>query len=358
MSRDQPLIAHVNLARGFRGGERQTELLVRGLAEAGIRQRVVVRRGEPLEAQLNNLQPGTEIVGCGGNVLGAALALRGADLVHVHEARALQAAWLNSVAGGAPYLVTRRVQQGPSHNALNRAIYARAARRVALSSAIAGSLLALDPRLASVIIPSASAALPIDAERVAALRERFKGRFLVGHIGALVDSHKGQRQIIAMARELAAVLPDIHFLLIGSGRDAEALAAEAAGLPNVEFTGEVTDVGNWLAALDIFLYPSRHEGLGSILLDAMAAGLPLVATRAGGIPEVVDSRGGFLCNVDDIAGLSAAIMTLHADAELRARMGTWNRERARDYSPAGMTARYLNLYRELLPGLETAGQHT
>jgi glycosyltransferase involved in cell wall biosynthesis len=350
----QPLIAHVNLARGFRGGERQTELLIRGLSAAGVAQRAVVCRGEPLATRLAEV-PGTAVIAVSGNVLGAARALRGAALVHVHEARALQAAWLSAVMGGAPYLVTRRVQQGPSHNVLNRAMYRRAARRVALSAAIQSSLRALDPGLAVQIIPSASAGLPSDPAQVRELRARFGGDFVVGHVGALVDSHKGQRQILGIARECLRTLTGAVFVLVGSGRDEAALKAEAADLPNVRFTGEVQDVGNHLAAFDVFLYPSRHEGLGSILLDAMGFGLPIVATRVGGIPElVVPGRGGLLCEVDDVAGLTAAVATLAADQDLRMRMAEANRQRAAGYAPQVMTQRYLALYRQLLPELTTA----
>ncbi len=349
-----PLIAHINLARGFRGGERQTELLVRGLAAAGWRQRIVARRGEGLAQRLGDL-PGVAMREVAGNVAGAALALRGADLVHVHEARALQAAWLNRLAGGAPYLVTRRVQQGPSHNSLNRTMYRGAAHIVVLSRAIGAALAALDPGLAWEVIPSASAGLPVNAGRAAGLRQQFGGGFIVGHVGALVDSHKGQRQILAIARETAGRAPAISYVLVGSGRDEASLQADAAGLPNVRFAGEVSDVGNYLAAMDVFIYPSRHEGLGSILLDAMAFGLPIVATRVGGIPEVVDAgRGGLLCEVDDIAGLAAAVLTLYADAGLRERMAAANRARAVEFSAEAMTGRYINIYRSLLPGAAAA----
>ncbi|MCC7328583.1 MAG: glycosyltransferase family 4 protein [Gammaproteobacteria bacterium] len=349
-----PLIAHINLARGFRGGERQTELLVRGLAAGGWAQRVVVRRGEGLARCLADV-PGVELRQVAGNVLAAALALRGAGLVHAHEARALQAAWLNRLGGGARYLVTRRVQQGPRHHALNRDLYRRAARIVVLSRAIGAAISALDAALAWEVIPSASAGLAATPGRVAELRRQSGGGFIVGHIGALVDSHKGQRQILAVARETLQCAPDIGYLLVGSGRDEAALRAEAASLPNVRFAGEVRDVGSHLAAMDVFLYPSRHEGLGSILLDAMGFGLPVVATRVGGIPEVVsDGSGGLLCEVDDVAGLTAAVLRLHADAGLRERMATVNRARAREYSPAAMTGRYVNIYRSLLPGAVAA----
>jgi glycosyltransferase involved in cell wall biosynthesis len=344
------LIAHVNLARGFRGGERQTELLVRGLAAEGWRQRLVARRGEPLLACLADV-PQLERRSVSGKVLASAAALRGADLVHVHEARGLQAAYLQRLLGGAPYVITRRVQQGPSRHALNRAMYRRAAQVVALSKAIATSLAGLDPGLRVAIIPSACAGLPSDPGRATEIRRHAGGDFMVLHVGALVDAHKGQRQIIAVARELAQSAPDVVLMLVGSGPDEAALRAEAVDLPNLRFAGQVDDVGNYLAAADLFLYPSRHEGLGSALLDAMSFGLPIVATAVGGIPEIVrNAVNGFLCNVDDTAGLAAAILTLRADADLRSRIGAANRHRAGEFSPEAMTRRYIELYRDLLPG--------
>lgn len=351
------LIAHANLARGFRGGERQTELLVRALAALGWRQRLVARSGEPLAQRL----AGTANLALSevpGNVLSAARALRGADLVHVHEARALQAAYINRVTGGAPYVVTRRVQQGPSAHWLNRRMYARAAEVAVLSRAIGEAIGALDPTLQCQVIPSAVADLPSDPARAAAIRERVGG-FVVGNVGALVDSHKGQRQILAVARATARSVPGISYLLVGKGRDEAALREAAADLPNLHFAGEVADVGNYLAACDVFLYPSRHEGLGSVLLDAMAFGLPVVATRVGGIPEIIrEGVNGLLCEVEDIAGLTAAVMTLHSDPQLRGRMAAANRERARSFSAAMMAKRYAEVYRGLLPGDTGAARDT
>jgi glycosyltransferase involved in cell wall biosynthesis len=342
-----PLIAHVNLAKGYRGGERQTELLIRGLAEAGFAQRLVARRGEPLIGRLGDLG-GLELRAVPAAAFAASRELAGAALVHVHDARALQAAFIAHVLHGTPYLVTRRVQQGPSHHWLNRIMYRRAARIAVLSQAIATSLRLLDPRLQPVIIPSAASGFAVDPARVAEIRRM--GRFLVGHVGALVDSHKGQRQVIAMARHLLATHPDIVFALVGSGRDEHVLRREAQGLDNLRFVGQVSDVGNWLAALDVFLYPSRHEGLGSVVLDAMAAGLPVVATAVGGIPEmIVAGVNGLLCRPDDVACLTAAVLTLHADAGLRQRMGEANRRRAEGFSAPAMTRCYVELYESVLP---------
>jgi glycosyltransferase involved in cell wall biosynthesis len=343
-------LTHLNLARGFRGGERQTELLIRGLAALGWTQQLVARRGESLANRCRDV-PGLHIREAGNGVAGAFLALRGAGLVHSHEGRGVQAAWLNHLLRGVPYLVTRRVQKGPRATALNRRIYRQAASVVAISEAIRTALARLDARLPVVVIPSAGSALPVKLGNVERLRASFGGAFVAGHVGALDDSHKGQLQIIALARRWRASRPDVRFVLVGAGRDELRLREAAAGLDNVVFTGEVANVGDYLAAFDLFLYPSRHEGLGSILIDALEAGLPVVATAVGGIPEIIrNGENGMLVKPDDPAALEAAVDALHADDGLRARLARANRLRAREFSAATMTGRYDRLYRELATG--------
>lgn len=339
-------LTHLNLARGFRGGERQTELLIRGLAALGWTQQLVARRGEPLASRCRDV-PRLRIAGVGG-VAGAFLALRGAGVVHCHEGRGVQAAWFSRVTGGAPYLITRRVQRPPRATGLNPRIYSAAAGIVAISEAIRAALARLDARLPVTVIPSACSGLAVKLGNMERLRASFGGDFIVGHIGALDDSTKGQLQIIALARSWQATHPQVRFVLVGSGADEARLRAAAAGLTNVVFTGEVTNVGDYLAAFDLFLYPSRHEGLGSTLLDALEAGLPVVATAVGGIPEIIrDGENGRLVPPDERAALEAAVAELHADAGLRARVASANRRCAREFSAATMTGRYERLYREI-----------
>ena len=340
-------LTHLNLSRGFRGGERQTELLIRGLAALGWTQHLVARRGEALAARCRDV-PGLRITEAGSGVAGAFLALRGAGLVHSHEGRGVQAAWLNRLVRGAPYIITRRVQKGPKASTLNRRMYRSAAAVVAISEAIRAALARLEARLAVTVIPSASSSLPVNPGSAEKLRASFGGDFVVGHVGALDDSHKGQLQIIALARRWQTARPNVRFVLVGAGRDESRLRQAAAGLDNVFFTGEVSNVGDYLAAFNIFLYPSRHEGLGSTLIDALEAGLPVVATAVGGIPEIIrDGENGLLAKPDESEALEAAVAAFHADAGLCARVATANRLRAREFSAATMTGRYARLYRDV-----------
>lgn len=348
-------IAHINLARGFRGGERQTQLLVEGLAGHGWRQKLIVRRGEPLAERCAGID-GLELVTVPGNVISAASALADVELVHVHEGRAIQAAYLNQKMRGIPYIVTRRVQRGPRHDPLTRAMYRRAALVAVLSDAIRDSMIALDDRLILDVVPDCSSRLASNAENARLLRKRFGEGFIVGHIGELDDSHKGQLQIISIAKRLAGTVPGLTFVMVGSGKDAKMLEQEASDLPNVVFSGQVDNVGDYLAAFDAFLYPSRHEGFGSILLDALVFGLPIVASTVGGIPELLDDgQNGFLCELDDTDALSEAVLRLNRDRDLRERIGRANIEKAAAYSEDQMTGRYVEIYDRLAKGHVSEG---
>lgn len=339
-------VCHINLARGFRGGERQTELLIRALADLGVTQRVLTRQGQPLGVRLADV-PDLERREVARPFSRALPFLRGC-LVHAHEAKAAHLALWGLWAVGSRYLVTRRVDNRPGASLTTRLLYRRASRVVVLSGAIGAVMHSYDRQLKTVTIPSAVASLPVDRERAAALRREWGGDRVIGHVGALHHAHKGQGDLLEAYARLAARHSGTRLVLVGSGTDEARLRAEAAAVPGVIFAGQVDNVGDYLAAFDVFAYPSLHEGLGSILLDAMQCGLPIVATRAGGIPELVTHEdNGLLVDVGDVDALVVALERLLADGSLRWRLGDAGRARARDYTPAAMAQRYLTLYREL-----------
>jgi glycosyltransferase involved in cell wall biosynthesis len=116
-------------------------------------------------------------------------------------------------------------------------------------------------------------------------------------------------------------------------------------MDNVSFEGFTDCLGDYLAALDLFAYPSNFEGLGSVLLDAMHASLPIVASRVGGIPEIVShGENGLLVEAGNSAALAAAILQLSEDAGLRQRLATNARQCADAYAPAEMARQYAALY--------------
>jgi glycosyltransferase involved in cell wall biosynthesis len=340
-------VAHVNLARGYRGGERQTELLIRELARADIRQILVARRYGPLADRVEDAD--VEVRTVSGSRLAVTRAIREVDLVHVHEGRSVYSAYLRALLSRTPYIVTRRVNNPIHDHWLAHRAYQRAAYVVAVASQVAEVVLAFDPAIRSRVIHSASSGLSVDDARSAAIRGADPGKLLVGHVGALDIKQKGQDLIIQVARELQETHPDVRFLLVGGGDDEAMLRRSAKGLHNLAFAGFVDNVGDYLAAFDVLILPSYKEGIGSILLDAMEQRLPIVASRVGGVPEIVhDGDNGILIDPARPDQLKAALLRLYDQPELRRELGINGERIARSYTAEVMGRRYLDLYRSVV----------
>jgi glycosyltransferase involved in cell wall biosynthesis len=340
-------IAHVNVARNYRGGERQTELLIRELAGQGVEQRLVARRGGALAQRLDDIAIDIRLVS--GHLPGVVGSTRAVDVVHVHEGRSIYAAWLRHLLSGTPYIATRRVNNPIRDHGIAHRAYRSAACVVAVAPQVADIVKSFDAGITTNVILSSSSGFVPDPAQVQAIRRRFSGKFVVGHVGALDIRQKAQDVIISAARLLQADHPDIHFVLVGGGSDAAALKKQASGLDNLSFTGFIDNVGDYLAAFDIFILPSRKEGIGSILFDAMNQGLPLIATPVGGVPAIVHAgENGLLIDVDAPDQLAGAVTRLAADQSLRDRLGANGRRISVGSTPSQMAASYLDLYRFVL----------
>lgn len=343
-------ICHINLSRGFRGGERQSELLINELGRQGVPQRAVVHRGGALARRLASL-PGLDLRTVSSPFLHQVGLTRHA-LLHAHEARAMHMAHLSHRILGVPYIYTRRVDDLPHDRYLTRQAYRRAGAVVAISAAIRDKLISYSPDLEPAVTPSVAPQTTRDPGKVAKLRERWNGKLVIGHAGALVDKHKGQITLIDAARLLGEMQAEMQFVLLGQGRDEAMLKQQAQKLNHVTFEGQVEDLTNYLAAMDIFAFPSRHEGLGSVLLEAMNAGLPVVASDVDGIPELVEQGvTGLLVPPNDARALAGAIETLAGDRAMRTRMGKAGQARAAQFTPARMANAYIEIYRPLAPAL-------
>jgi len=149
------------------------------------------------------------------------------------------------------------------------------------------------------------------------------------------------------------LLPDVSAVIIGDGPERARLTALGEGLglaDRVYFPGHQGDVWPWLAALDVFALSSDWEGMPNALLEAMAAGLPVVATEVGGTPDVVvDGVTGLLVPRRDPAALAEALASLVSDSDMRRSMGQAGRERVlQHFSIERMVERTQNLYEQLL----------
>lgn len=333
----------MNLAKGFRGGERQTALLIEALSSrSNLQQTLACRKDSPLRQSLSGV-PGLSFVSANHQLAGHA-EVGPVDIVHAHEAKAVHWAFLHHLSKSTPYVLTRRVDTPVKDKLVNRFCYRRAARRVAISRVIQRHL---EARGWGDVehIPSAFSGLRHSQERTRHFRDAFSGKFLVGHAGALVDRHKGQRVLLEAARNLESSIPDMHFIFLGEGEDRDALQQESADMSNVTWLGFKENIGDYLAGLDIFAFPSHNEGLGSVLLDVMDLEVPIVATDVGGIPDIVQhGKTGLLIPKGDHAALAHVLVKLHESLSLRKRLREAAKSKVEDYSQEFMAEKYLSLY--------------
>ena len=144
--------------------------------------------------------------------------------------------------------------------------------------------------------------------------------------------------------------PRVRLVIAGDGAELANVRAEASAYaPWIVLTGVRHDIPRVLASLDAFVLSSRSEGLPLALLEAMATGLPVVATNVGGVPEVLaDGSAGILVSPRDERALRHSLGALMLDPAAAVALGARGRERARHYDAAGVVDRYMSLYGRLL----------
>jgi glycosyltransferase involved in cell wall biosynthesis len=255
----------------------------------------------------------------------------------------------------APLIASRRVDFHLKGNSLSRWKYRQVSCFIAASEAIRRMLVTDGvPEVRTVTVHEG-----IDVDHVAAAaRVDLHGAFwlphgapIVGNVAALVP-HKGQKHLIDAAALVVRRVPDARFVIAGEGElrpSLERQIKEHHLEKHVLLAGFRPDVLSLHKAFDVFAMSSVSEGLGTSLLDAMACGRPIVATTAGGIPEVVvDGQTGLLVPPRDHQAMADAIVRLLSDPELRKRMGAAGAARARTkFSADRMVRETLRLYQRV-----------
>jgi len=333
---------HVDTARTWRGGQNQVLLTVNGLRSIGQRASLVahpdgeLRRRAAEGLDLIPIAPRTEMDLSAAWKFSRLVKRLAPDVIHAHDPHGVAMASLalslgagSAIAGRTPALVaSRRVDFHMKGNSFSRWKYRQVDCFIAASEAIRRMLVAdgvPDEQTVTVHegidVEHVLAAPPVDVHQAFFLPH---GAPVVGNIAALVP-HKGQRYLIEAAHIVVQQIPDARFVILGEGElreHLEKLVHEHHLEKHVLLPGFRTDVLGCLKTFDLFVMSSVTEGLGTSLLDAMAASRPIVATMAGGIPEIVeDGVNGLLVPARDHHALSDAIVRALRDSELRRRMG-------------------------------------
>ena len=338
-------IMHVNFAKGFRGGERQTLNLIEGLAALDVPQTLVCRPESELRERAESAGISTRLV---THPLRGHLAAPGSNIIHVHEARGAYWAAIEQVLRGTPYLITRRIPNPVSGSVVNNFVYRRAVELVGVSRDVAARLSGQTGRHVHIILDSCTVHAA-DPERTLAIRAELGGGPIVGHVGALYDHHKGQSILIAAFQMLTGTYPDARLVLLGDGPDKGEFQRQARNDPRIVFAGFQPDVGSWIAAMDVFAFPSREEGLGSSVLDAMLLGVPVVVATVGGLPELIGAQQrGLMVDGNEPLKWVGAIRRMLEDAPLRDRLRDAALKFAQAHDIAAMTRHYMDLYEKII----------
>ncbi len=301
-----------------------------------------------------------------------ALVARRCDIVHAHLFLANVAARVAGRLAGVPVVITSHhdtdVWMRAPHRLVERLSAKWSDRVVTCSEAVRryaierhGLPAARVRTLRNAIeIP---AALPGAAQRAAARRDLGAGAeqdIVIATLGRLDEPKKGLAAFLDAAALVAAAEPRARFALVGDGparADLERRARSLGLAERIVFTGERRDVQAVLCGVDIFVQPSLWEGFGLTVIEAMAAARPVVASRVGGIPEVLrDGVDGILVPPADPAALAQAILRLARDADLGARLGAAGRDRAvAEFGLDGLVEATVAMYDELLAAKRPPG---
>jgi glycosyltransferase involved in cell wall biosynthesis len=356
---------HIDTARTWRGGQNQVLLTVLGMRGLGHRAMLVAhaagelrqRAAEGLE--LIPLAPKTEMdLGAAWRLSRLVKQLR-PDVIHAHDphgvAMAALALSMSTQLTKPPLVAARRVDFHIKGNALSRWKYRQVDCFICASDAIRQMLIAdgVPAQRVTTVYEG------IDLGRVEAAPKADLHAELwlphqapvVGNVAALVP-HKGQRHLIEAAAIVVKEIPDARFVIAGEGELRPALERQIKEHrleKHVFLAGFRPDILSVHKAFDVFVMSSVTEGLGTSLLDAMACGKPIVATTAGGMPEVVvNGRTGLLVPPRDHEAMAGAIVRLLRDEALRARMGEAGEARVREqFSSERMVQDTLAVYQRV-----------
>jgi len=337
-------ILHVDPEKSWGGGQQQLVDLCRYLAQQGHRQLVACRPDGQLRPVLDELGIAVQPLVIRNDIdLVAAWHLRGVlqryafDIVHFHTARAHALAPFLP-RRGSRFVATRLMDYPPHFRPRVQLLYNWSVDGViAISEAIANVLVqaGVDARRLRVIH------LGIDCDRFArsvghreAARQGWAVRpdEIVLFTAAVLEPRKGHHVLLAAFAELVAAGLPLRWVICGDGTLRAQLEQDVRrrGVGDkVVFCGFSAAVERLLPGADVFVLPSLHEGLGIAAIEAMAVGLPVVASRVGGLPEIVThGETGLLVPAGDAAALAAAIREVIADPDRARSMARRGRTRA------------------------------
>jgi glycosyltransferase involved in cell wall biosynthesis len=356
-------VVHVETGLHLYGGAQQVAYLLDGLSRRGIDNHLVCPPGAAIGRHFADSTVRVHELPCSGDAdigfifrLARLLRRLKPDIVHLHSRRGadvlggLAARW-----AGVPSVLSRRVDNAEAAW-IARLKYRLYRRVICISQGIADVLLGegVDPNRLRVVRSAVDATPWTTPETRAAFRAEFdldavaEDSLLLGVVAQLIE-RKGHRILFEALTQRRSTAP-IALVVFGQGPLRDALEAQAGELDlPVRFAGFRQDLPRWLGCLDLLIHPALMEGLGVSLLQASAAGVPIIASRAGGMPEAVrDGLNGRLVPPADVEALRNVLDELIDDDAQRQRLAAAGPRLIADaFSTDVMVEGNLAVYREI-----------
>lgn len=320
-------IVHIDTEKSWRGGQQQVVNLIEGLAQRGHQNILVLKKGSSLQEVCGRLGiPTYPIRTFGEWDIAAALQINNflqyfkPHVVHAHSAHAVGLAALSSMGSDFPIIATRRVDFPLRKNPFSLWKHRRLKKIIAISNGVLRVL--IQSGIPKEKIELVHSGVNFSRyEKVVAVSRTELGlddqSIIVGQVAALAD-HKDQPTFLRALQLLRFKEPRVRGIIVGDGAlrsEIEHLAQSIGVSDIVQFMGFQSDPLRILAAFDVFCLSSKEEGLGTSIIDAMALKIPVVATRVGGIPDLVEHDiNGFLVNPQDPNEMASALLRMiHSD---------------------------------------------
>ncbi len=338
---------HINDQTTWRGGERQVFYLIRGLKKEGHDVELVSQPGSVLGERaraegirVNHVRMRGEVDIMAARRIAGLIRSGGFDVVHMHTAHTHMLGCMACARNSNPVCVVSRRVDFPIRKrffSLSGIKYAfRVDHYIAISNVVKEVLIkgGVGPEKISVVYSGVESS---GSDREGSdIRVEFGlagSARIIGTVGALVD-HKGYRYLVEAAPLIMRKIPDAKLIFVGDGElraELESLAYQCGAQDAIIFAGFRTDAHSLLRQIDVFVAPSHMEGLNTSILDAMMASKPVVATNAGGIPEIIEhEKTGLLVPPRNARALAEAIVDLLTHPEKAERLALAGQKRAMD----------------------------
>jgi glycosyltransferase involved in cell wall biosynthesis len=354
----------VDLDTEWRGGQNQALLMLEGLNARNYVAELVSPRNSELGNRAHARGVTVHSVSQHFSRISAALKISELtetgkfDIVHANEAHAVTAAWLARAHRRVPFVISRRVGYPIRNSSLARSRYEAATRILPISAWVAERLATSGIKSEQMTVVYEGVEIPrlpsVEVRREArALWGITDDSLLLGCVGVLLPD-KGQDLLIRAVADLRNQFPHARLLLAGDGPDKPRLKhlATKLGIDDaVIFAGFVKAMDPVYAALDVFLFPSRFEGLGTSLLAAMSYAVPSIAFSCCAFGEIIeDHQSGFLVETGDETALRNATAALLRDPAHAKQIGLTARTRIEQkFSAQKMVDSMIQVYESLVP---------